>query len=65
MLFPRDDKSDTARVTNTFKVEAWHSMVVTKHLHHPLNFTKELMNHFFKAAMSWIYEVSRKDPAYM
>ncbi|XP_027221870.2 uncharacterized protein [Penaeus vannamei] len=63
--FGRDDKSDTARVTNTFKVEAWHSMVVTKHLHHPLNFTKELMNHFFKAAMSWIYEVSRKDPAYI
>ncbi|XP_042887639.1 uncharacterized protein LOC122263320 [Penaeus japonicus] len=61
----RDDESDTARVTNTFKVEAWHSMVVTKHLHHPLNFTRELMSHFFEAAMAWVYDVSEAESNYI
>ncbi|XP_037793144.1 uncharacterized protein LOC119588578 isoform X1 [Penaeus monodon] len=61
----RDDANDTARLTNTFKVESWHSMVVTKYLHHPLNFTRELMSHFFEAAMTWIYDVSQKDTKYI
>lgn len=64
-LLGRDDANDTARVTNTFKVESWHSMVVTKYLHHPLNFTRDLMSHFFEAAVAWVYDVSQMDTNYI
>ncbi|XP_066980464.1 uncharacterized protein [Macrobrachium rosenbergii] len=62
--FGRHITKDTARVSNTFKVEAWHSMVITKQ-HHPTNMSKEVVVNLLKESMSWVYEVSQKDPQYI
>ncbi|XP_042208980.1 uncharacterized protein LOC121857155 isoform X2 [Homarus americanus] len=63
--FGRHITDETVRMTNTFKVEAWHSMVITRHLHHPINLTKSLIVKFFQEAATWAYEVSTKDLHYI
>lgn len=63
--FGRHITEETLRMTNTFKVEAWHSLVITRHMHHPLNFTKDMLVRFFQEGMAWIYDVSKKDQHYI
>lgn len=62
--FGRHITKDTARVTNTFKVESYHSMVVTKQ-HHPINISREVTVNMFKEALTWFYDVSQQDAQYI
>lgn len=64
-LLHRHDNGVTVRVSNTFKVEAWHSMMVTKGSHHPTNLTQRQITSLFKQATSWMQEISLKSPHYM
>ncbi|KAK4305982.1 hypothetical protein Pmani_022174 [Petrolisthes manimaculis] len=59
------DNGVTLRVSNTFKVEAWHSMMVTRDSHHPTNLTRRQVVSLFKQATSWVQEVSLKNPHYI
>lgn len=52
------------RVTNTFKVEAWHSMVITRNTHHPVNLTQETVIYLLQEAVEWIYDVTQENEAY-
>ncbi|XP_069173007.1 uncharacterized protein [Procambarus clarkii] len=63
--FGRHTSKDTVRMTNTFKVEAWHSMVITRHLHHPTNLSRDLLVKFFQEATTWLNDVSKKDVHYI
>lgn len=63
--FGRHTSNHTVRMTNTFKVEAWHSMVITRHVHHPTNLTKNVLIKVFQEVTTWFYDVSQKDVHYM
>ncbi|CAL4121686.1 unnamed protein product, partial [Meganyctiphanes norvegica] len=63
--FGRYETSDSARVSNTFKVEKWHGMLVTRNHHHPIKIPKDLFVRFLEDSMIWIYQVVKEDPDYI
>ncbi|XP_071522175.1 uncharacterized protein [Panulirus ornatus] len=61
----RHETSKTMRVSNTFKVERWHSLVVTRHQHHPLNFSLDTFVAFLDEANAYIKQIARTEEEYM
>ena len=61
----RHETKDTVRLTNTFKMETHHSMVVPTHVHHPLHLSRELLVHLFEEATQWFYDVSQQESHFM
>lgn len=61
----RHETKDTVRVSNTFKMDVHHSMVVPSHIHHPLHLPLPLLVHLFEEATQWFFDVSQQEPHYM
>ena len=51
------------RMTNTFKLEKWHSMVISKS-HHPTNLSQELFIAMMEEVTLWAKEVQENDPKF-
>ncbi|KAG0727969.1 hypothetical protein GWK47_033509 [Chionoecetes opilio] len=63
--FGRHETQDTVRLSNTFKMEAHHSMVVPSHVHHPLHLPRDLVMKLFEDATQWFFDVSQQEPHFM
>lgn len=63
--FGRHETKDTVRVSNTFKMDVHHSMVVPSHVHHPLHLPLPLLMHLFEEATQWFFDVSQQEPHYI
>ncbi|XP_076056549.1 uncharacterized protein LOC143034417 isoform X2 [Oratosquilla oratoria] len=63
--FGRHETQYSARVSNTFKIERWHGMIVTRGQHHPTNFTRDFFTSFLGDCMPWILKVWENDRDYI
>ncbi|XP_045115229.1 uncharacterized protein LOC123506904 isoform X3 [Portunus trituberculatus] len=63
--FGRHETKDTVRISNTFKMEAHHSMVVPSHVHHPLHLPRDLLVHLFEDATQWFFDVGQQEPHFI
>ncbi|KAG0727970.1 hypothetical protein GWK47_033509 [Chionoecetes opilio] len=63
--FGRHETQDTVRLSNTFKMEAHHSMVVPSHVHHPLHLPRDLVMKLFEDATQWFFDVSQQEPHFI
>ncbi|XP_069163010.1 uncharacterized protein [Procambarus clarkii] len=64
-ILGRHPTKRTMRVSNIFKVERWHSLVVTRYQHHPLNFTLDTFIAFFQDALTYINQVTEMEEQYI
>ncbi|CAL4075302.1 unnamed protein product [Meganyctiphanes norvegica] len=62
--FGRSENSSSARLSNTFKLEKWHTIVVTR-THHPTNISKDAFIRLLESTLPWIRMVAAKDPDYI
>ncbi|KAL7633332.1 UNVERIFIED_CONTAM: hypothetical protein RMT77_016438 [Armadillidium vulgare] len=60
----RHETQFTVRVTNTFKLEKWHGMIIMKK-HHPTNFSLQEFEMFLNDVVNWANEVQVVDPSYI
>ncbi|XP_071521968.1 uncharacterized protein [Panulirus ornatus] len=63
--FGRHPTPKTMRVSNTFKAERWHCLIITRHQHHPLNFTLDTFIAFFDEALIYAREVAHAEEKYI
>lgn len=63
-IFGHIESKHSVTVSNTFKVNKWHSMAITRK-HHPLNWTEEEFLDLVNTAMKWIAKVHSIDSSYV
>ncbi|XP_068238693.1 uncharacterized protein [Palaemon carinicauda] len=61
----RNTKQYTVRMSNTFKLDRWHAMVIPYKQHHPLNFTLPTFLAFFHECWMIAEEVQEMDNDYI
>ncbi|MCL4139614.1 UNVERIFIED_CONTAM: hypothetical protein GTU68_026565, partial [Idotea baltica] len=60
----RHETAYTVRMSNSFKIERWHGMVITKNSHHPTNLSSGEVLMLFEDAILWASQIQDMEPAY-